>query len=114
MGRRGGGDVPAGSSPAVGTTRTDGLAGGCRAVADPLPIAVHIYGRQRGRCLPPMDLVAKRARERPCHSSDLGSRAHPRLVRSEEHTSELQSLLRISDAVFFLNKKQNDTTHSTY
>src|SRR3546814_6695115 len=30
-------------------------------------------------------------------------------VRSEEHTSELQSLLRISYAVFCLNKKNNKT-----
>src|SRR3546814_10548895 len=29
----------------------------------------------------------------------------PRLIRSEEHTSELQSLMRISYAVFCLNKK---------
>src|SRR3546814_1513810 len=32
--------------------------------------------------------------------------------RSEEHTSELQSLMRISYAVFCL-KKQNSTTHIT-
>src|SRR3546814_115828 len=31
-------------------------------------------------------------------------------ARSEEHTSELQSLMRISYAVFCLNKKNNDTT----
>src|SRR3546814_10455119 len=30
-----------------------------------------------------------------------------RLLRSEEHTSELQSLMRISYAVFCLNKKTN-------
>src|SRR3546814_1523856 len=30
--------------------------------------------------------------------------------RSEEHTSELQSLMRISYAVFCLKKKNNDTT----
>src|SRR3546814_4476367 len=30
-------------------------------------------------------------------------------VRSEEHTSELQSLMRISYAVFCLKKKNNDT-----
>src|SRR3546814_10882313 len=30
-----------------------------------------------------------------------------RLVRSEEHTSELQSLMRISYAVFCLKKKRN-------
>src|SRR3546814_9698131 len=30
--------------------------------------------------------------------------------RSEEHTSELQSLMRISSAVFCLKKKKNTTT----
>src|SRR3546814_2927835 len=34
------------------------------------------------------------------------------LGRSEEHTSELQSLMRISYAVFFLQKKKN-TSHNT-
>src|SRR3546814_1920454 len=33
-------------------------------------------------------------------------------LRSEEHTSELQSLLRISSAVFCLKKKQNNQTHN--
>src|SRR3546814_1334032 len=33
------------------------------------------------------------------------------LIRSEEHTSELQSLMRISYAVFCLNKKKPDTAH---
>src|SRR3546814_4642150 len=37
-------------------------------------------------------------------------RAHPLAVRSEEHTSELQSLMRISYAVFCLTKK---TRHSS-
>src|SRR3546814_3392299 len=32
------------------------------------------------------------------------------LPRSEEHTSELQSLMRISYAVFCLQKKQTNTT----
>src|SRR3546814_8326162 len=31
-------------------------------------------------------------------------------IRSEEHTSELQSLMRISYAVFCLKKKNNDCT----
>src|SRR3546814_8457151 len=31
-------------------------------------------------------------------------------ARSEEHTSELQSLMRISYAVFCLTKKKNDST----
>src|SRR3546814_1468058 len=36
-----------------------------------------------------------------------------RLVRSEEHTSELQSLMRTSYAVFCLKKKKNHTKHYT-
>src|SRR3546814_7976888 len=35
------------------------------------------------------------------------------LVRSEEHTSELQSLMRISYAVFCLKKKKKDKNHNT-
>src|SRR3546814_5026141 len=34
--------------------------------------------------------------------------------RSEEHTSELQSLMRISYAVFCLKKKQNTISHVHY
>src|SRR3546814_1148428 len=39
-----------------------------------------------------------------------------RSLRSEEHTSELQSLMRISYAVFCLKKKTNNitTNHMTY
>src|SRR3546814_1834432 len=40
---------------------------------------------------------------------DPGGRFH----RSEEHTSELQSLMRISYAVFCLKKKTNDSTRNT-
>src|SRR3546814_4961041 len=41
-----------------------------------------------------------------------GISAHPlrQRRRSEEHTSELQSLMRISYAVFCLKKKKNTTT----
>src|SRR3546814_7868537 len=35
------------------------------------------------------------------------------LVRSEEHTSELQSLMRISSAVFCVKKKKTDIKHHT-
>src|SRR3546814_5008599 len=34
------------------------------------------------------------------------------VARSEEHTSELQSLMRISYAVFCLKKKKNQLTHT--
>src|SRR3546814_8228941 len=37
---------------------------------------------------------------------DLGDAFHSRLSRSEEHTSELQSLMRTSYAVFCLKKKK--------
>src|SRR3546814_10430889 len=43
------------------------------------------------------------------HDLDVG--AEP---RSEEHTSELQSLMRISYAVFCLKKKTTNTIGSTY
>src|SRR3546814_872561 len=35
------------------------------------------------------------------------------VIRSEEHTSELQSLMRISSAVFCLKKKKNTTNTTT-
>src|SRR3546814_5021927 len=41
-----------------------------------------------------------------------GRRERARLARSEEHTSELQSLMRISYAVFCLKKKKHTTTHN--
>src|SRR3546814_8823695 len=46
----------------------------------------------------PDDLVAVPARE--------GTLSAPVISRSEEHTSELQSLMRISYAVFCLKKKK--------
>src|SRR3546814_8249362 len=39
---------------------------------------------------------------------------HPRAHRSEEHTSELQSLMRISYAVFCLKKKKYTKTKNKY
>src|SRR3546814_5142003 len=57
----------------------------------------------------------------PCHSSKhplTGSAFSPGLrnvtMRSEEHTSELQSLMRISYAVFCLKKKQNTLHYINY
>src|SRR3546814_3489316 len=43
---------------------------------------------------------------------DVGRRSQR--LRSEEHTSELQSLMRNSYAVFCLNKKNNTTNLHTY
>src|SRR3546814_9234440 len=50
--------------------------------------------------------VANAAVDPLAGSSDVSS-------RSEEHTSELQSLMRISYAVFCLKKKKNKETNTT-
>src|SRR3546814_5466918 len=44
----------------------------------------------------------------------IGVRLSRMLLRSEEHTSELQSLMRISYAVFCLKKKKIRKNNSTY
>src|SRR3546814_3947618 len=49
-------------------------------------------------------------RQRPAGRSELSLRLRRADRRSEEHTSELQSLMRISYAVFCLKTKQNATT----
>src|SRR3546814_5489463 len=53
---------------------------------------------------------------RPLDQRRLGFRGFPgqHLFRSEEHTSELQSLMRISYAVFCLKKKKTTRTITTF
>src|SRR3546814_10616716 len=75
----------------IGPSRTSHLA-----VAD--PARHHVCGLSRGR--PGEDFVAVRNPSPHCRQ---GGRKD---FRSEEHTSELQSLMRISYAVFCLNKKK--------
>src|SRR3546814_2703967 len=57
--------------------------------------------------------AARRLRSRTCVSAEPSASAWH---RSEEHTSELQSLMRISYAVFCLKKKKkkNHITHQTH
>src|SRR3546814_9032548 len=52
-----------------------------------------------------MDKVVKTAKT-------MGLGEYPSVLRSEEHTSELQSLMRISYAVFFLKKKKKTQTNN--
>src|SRR3546814_3087535 len=53
--------------------------------------------------------TSDRSCERPCAVTMIGVLSLSSVaVRSEEHTSELQSLMRISYAVFCLNKKNNN------
>src|SRR3546814_5402137 len=51
----------------------------------------------------------------PVHRECDPDRVRPvRAPRSEEHTSELQSLMRISYAVFCLKKKKNSANHKLH
>src|SRR3546814_3975645 len=71
-----------------------------------------VQGGRRGRGAGRGANRARQARE--AGEGRIGAAAGPRILRpgprSEEHTSELQSLMRISYAGFCLNKKQQDTT----
>src|SRR3546814_2294036 len=75
-----------------------------------LPITLPCAHDQRG---------SKRRRASRCGSSEITHSGsiealvsdHTFSVRSEEHTSELQSLMRISYAVFCLKKKTKNTIH---
>src|SRR3546814_10246573 len=67
----------------------------------------HVFaGERRGRALPDPLAAVYRGRIRRVGGSGQG------LSRSEEHTSELQSLMRISYAVFCLKKKKKVTPRS--
>src|SRR3546814_4968919 len=56
--------------------------------------------------LQPRDKGGKAARRRDLARTDAHHPARLAITRSEEHTSELQSLMRISYAVFCLKKKK--------
>src|SRR3546814_5358253 len=51
---------------------------------------------------------------RPFRPPTPSAHFRPSIARSEEHTSELQSLMRISYAVFCLKKKKNFNIHPQY
>src|SRR3546814_2858286 len=61
--------------------------------------------RRRYSPLEPSQELARRSRSVEQSLSMLVPKSYPRTRRSEEHTSELQSLMRISYAVFCLKKK---------
>src|SRR3546814_5449083 len=70
------------------------------------------YGAASGRVGSPWSSHANRA---AAQRNSLGGKESPinrtESGRSEEHTSELQSLMRISYAVFCLKKKKNRNNH---
>src|SRR3546814_9668449 len=75
--------------------------------ADHAEAAGHV-GRERRRAAGFGQLRDQRRRHGAPDGLAVGV-PRPRLGRSEEHTSELQSLMRISYAVFCLKKKQHNT-----
>src|SRR3546814_5831041 len=61
---------------------------------------------------PPVTNVTSAARPSARHLAKRVERRSGELTRSEEHTSELQSLMRISYAVFCLKKKTHNNKHT--
>src|SRR3546814_10286070 len=69
------------------------------------PYGATVAGLTTGRIAAPLDFDSS------MFASDYLARVSLGSDRSEEHTSELQSLMRISYAVFCLKKKKTNNTH---
>src|SRR3546814_10220712 len=103
----------------LGMSRVDALMDACHKRARPivmttvamtagmLPIVLGLHGDDSFRR--PMGLVVVGG----LITSTILSLLVVPVVRSEEHTSELQSLVRISYAVFCLQKKRNNMMYKT-
>src|SRR3546814_5073993 len=85
-----------------------GEAGGLAPEAAPEPDRQHHLARRGGGGLRPK---GRRLPIAPSHAASFrcARRFRPAAVRSEEHTSELQSLMRLPYAVFCLQKKKKYT-----
>src|SRR3546814_4625169 len=72
-------------------------------------LAVQVNGKKRATITLPVDSAEDVARSaalaEPAVQRAMDGKAARKVIRSEEHTSELQSLMRISYAVFCLKKK---------
>src|SRR3546814_5824012 len=84
----------------------------CRAARECVPTGQRAEGARRQEGRPGHHLYADDHRGGLCHAGLRAARRHPfrGVRRSEEHTSELQSLMRISYAVFCLKQKNQTTT----
>src|SRR3546814_6311109 len=79
--------------------------------------AAPAFGKRHTQQLHAVGPLDEGADEEPGGEAESGDRPHRTAVadvRSEEHTSELQSLLRISSAVFCLTNKTNDECNLYY
>src|SRR3546814_9172135 len=77
---------------------------GCLVLLASPVAALRLVGRVPG--LAPDNLDGTTTAQRACLQQFVEVEADRRSFRSEEHTSELQSLMRISYAVFCLKKKK--------
>src|SRR3546814_3435869 len=79
----------------------------------PAGLAMDRHAHQQIReVLPPLEPlgeIVKAAREMPAFPGRASDELEKRHARSEEHTPELQSLIRISYAVFCLTNKKKET-----
>src|SRR3546814_9040399 len=100
-------------------TRLEGERGGLEHFDEPGDVRNGLVGKrvivaEDARQAAIAELVGERALGEHQHLGMLGSEIPAgSLERSEEHTSELQSLMRISYAVFCLKKKKNYNTSIT-
>src|SRR3546814_3588867 len=89
--------------PRLGPAFQQGPQRFCRGI---IPFERQVVGEQDEAALQPSQPREQRGERRQRVPGDLDQR---HIHRSEEHTSELQSLMRISYAVFCLKKKNNNT-----
>src|SRR3546814_7775943 len=73
--------------------------------------ATHRLSLPRVVACSPLQQIAHQQIDRQVGVTHLGGLCGVEALRSEEHTSELQSLMRISYAVFCLKKKKIYKTH---
>src|SRR3546814_3757058 len=82
------------------------------ALVHQIVVAFQANARSGNRAQKGRDTV-KHSTKKPWRQKGTG-RARSGMTRSEEHTSELQSLMRISYAVFCLNKKNTKKKRPIY
>src|SRR3546814_1108946 len=91
-----------------------GLGAGVATQFDPHRALLHGETPGHERLAPPgLDLDAGRGLLVELRDGDRAVLLHRNVCRSEEHTSELQSLMRISYAVFCLKKKKKNIHDQT-
>src|SRR3546814_1846281 len=94
-------DILVDGDPGTGSLRADQFQGGRQGTVAEQPLPLSEHDREDGQ----VDLVDEAALEQRLQELGRALRQEIR-SRSEEHTSELQSLMRISYAVFCLKKKK--------